>query len=88
MSRENAGSLLDLIQEATGIQAYATAHPCVEMGLRHRGEERFLFLLNHTLEDQIVNDLPTGTELLSDLPVAASITLEPFGVRVIELEKA
>ncbi|WFB36241.1 beta-galactosidase [Kiritimatiellota bacterium B12222] len=86
INAENAGALYDILLATKPITPLATANELVEMSIRHRDDRRFLFLLNHTLETQIVSDLPSGTEILKDCPVQDQVTLEPFGVQVIALD--
>jgi beta-galactosidase GanA len=53
--------------------------------LRTSAEHQLLFVINHTASEKSV-DVPKGNrEILTDKPTAKLLTLEPFGVAVIEL---
>lgn len=85
INKENVGTILDLLLEASPVAPQASAAAAVETAIRHKPGQRLLFLLNHTLEAQTVTDIPTGTDLLSEQPMGNCVELEPYGVRIIAL---
>lgn len=59
--------------------------PGVEVSIR-RGEDRaFLFVINHTEQPVVVKAPRRRKELLSGSETGESLTLDPFGVAVVEL---
>lgn len=85
----NSGNISDLLEQLLPLkpvsrQAYA--HRYVESSIRHRDDERTLYLLNHTYESQPVSFTGSGTELITGNKHSQTITLEPLGVAVLALE--
>jgi beta-galactosidase len=57
----------------------------VEVSLRQSSNRRLLFLLNHTDEPRTVRVPKDRTELLTGQKTGEALTLDRFGVIVIEL---
>jgi len=76
--------IADILARA-GVVAPLTPPPGVEVSVREAGDRRLLFVLNHTETPQTVS-VPAGkTELLTGLTTDATLTLDRFGVAVIQL---
>ncbi len=74
----------DILAHA-GVTAPMTPPEGIEVSLRQNDERKLLFVINHTETSQTVA-VPAGKrELLGGKETAASITLDRFGVAVIEL---
>jgi beta-galactosidase len=77
--------LMGDILERAGIAPPVTPPEGVEVSVRENDDRRLLFVINHTEEVQSVA-VPAGrTELLSGKPTGETLTLDRFGVAVIEL---
>ncbi len=64
-----------------------TAPSGVEVAVREKGEERFLFLLNHRDKPAQLNLAEhNGIDLLTGQPVSAKLVLPPLGVAVVALK--
>ena len=69
-----------------GISAPVQADENVEVSLRQRGEQIYLFLINHNSTAARVNLLDyQGTDCLTHSSIKGEITLEPQGVRIISV---
>jgi len=67
------------------VTAVATPPEGVEVSVRENGDRRLLFVLNHTETPQTVS-VPAGkTELLTGQTTDAILTLDCYGVAVIQL---
>lgn len=66
---------------ASGARPTADAAPGVEVVRRRRGDGSWLFVINHTDEEQAVTT--TGTEVLSGATVTGRVTVAPGGVAVV-----
>jgi beta-galactosidase len=76
--------VMSLLKDA-GIRPLVVPPPGVEVGIRSNSKRELLFLINHTEKEQAV-DRPKGSrDLLGEMAAKTSLTLEPFGVAVIEL---
>lgn len=73
------------LRQASVKPALATP-PGIEATLRRQGDQRFLFLLNHT-DTPATIDLAqnSGTDLLTNLPHHSSLTLPPLAVSILAL---
>ncbi len=81
---EMAEALMAWLAETTGVQSAILAPAGVEVTERVSDEGRFLFLLNGTAQEQVVDLGEGGEELTRGEGVSGEITLEPLGVRVIQ----
>lgn len=86
LSGENAQAVFDLVLARTALKGLAEAADGVEVTARHGQGRRLVFVLNHHGVPQKVTSLPRGRDLLSGRPCEGELTLEPFGVAVIEQE--
>jgi beta-galactosidase len=72
-----SNDIVPLVQASSGVEA----------SLRTDGEARYLFVINHT--DQVSEvDLQgkQGRDQLSGVSISNTLTLEPYGVRILALE--
>ncbi|HUL35807.1 MAG TPA: beta-galactosidase [Candidatus Eisenbacteria bacterium] len=78
------GRLLNTIAASAGIKPELTTPPGVEVATRRVGQSAVIFVLNHTSEPQTVALPGTSKDLLSGATLSTSITLERYGVRVLQ----
>jgi beta-galactosidase len=77
------GRVLVTLLAANGIKPSVSVPSGVETTVRRDGSQRWTYLLNHTSK---VVDVPlsdTYTDLLSGKSVSSSVSLEPYGVKVL-----
>ncbi len=79
-----AGALLGWLAETTGVESAIQAPAGVEVTERVSDEGRFLFLLNGTAQEQVVDLGEGGEERTRGESVSGEIKLEPLGVRVVQ----
>jgi beta-galactosidase len=81
--------LIEYICKAAGIQPVSANAPTgVELLHRANGKSSWLFVLNHSNENQNVPLEKQGYNLLTGETVNNSITLEPTGVAIIHLDES
>ncbi len=71
------------IADLAGIESLLTTPVGVEVTERWQGEQRMLFVLNHTAQPQPLNLKASFTNLLDDRTLAGEIHIEPFGVLIL-----
>lgn len=77
--------LLGGLAGARGLKAPLQAPPGVEAAVRTTGAEEFLFVINHEATEATVDFQGwSGADLLSGESCAGSVSLKPFGVRVLQ----
>jgi beta-galactosidase len=84
LSEANAAAIMDLVLEQAPIAPLADCVGGVEVTRRHAAGRKLTFVLNHHTSRQTIRRLPAGTELISAAPCTGELTLEPYGVAVIE----
>jgi len=77
-------ALIGKLAHDCGIAAPVGAPPGVEVVRRNRDAQSFLFLLNHAAQPATVEFAGTHRDLLTGAERAGALTLEPFGVAVLE----
>jgi beta-galactosidase len=78
-------ALIADVLRAAAIRPVVTPPPGVEASVRQAGRRKYLFLLNHTERRQSVKVPADRKELLTGALTADKLTLDVFGVAVIEL---
>jgi beta-galactosidase len=87
MEDRDLADILDTITQHTGIVADLKVPAGVEIAIREKGAERFLFVLNHTEKSVEVNlKQKTGTDLLTGRKIKSRSIIPPFGVVVCQLK--
>lgn len=82
-SPENLSALWDWLESLHSLPALGVADPCVEI-TRRQAEGRVLtFVLNHYADKRSVQNLATGTDLITGQKVDSEIELPAYGVAVI-----
>jgi beta-galactosidase len=78
------GQLLD----DAAIKPLVQLPPGVEVSIRSRQDRALVFLINHTDESVVIKNPPGKEELLSGKAIGETLSLDAFGVAVIELGPA
>lgn len=84
LSDENIADVIDLAQRYAQVAPLARCDGAVEVTRRCGQGRRITFALNHYGQAKAVAGLRAGVDLLSGSPVEGDLTLEPYGVAVIE----
>jgi len=84
---ETADDLVGFLTGHLPIEPLASADPFVEVVVRTSADQAYWFLLNHYPETRTVRALPSGLDLLTEKTVDGSIEMEPYGVRLIRVDK-
>ncbi len=87
LDEKNAGILSKKILSMLDITPIIQASEEVELVIRQAKKKKYLWLLNHTNEPQIIEKIPDGTELLTEKTVEGNYKLPPRGVAVILCKK-
>jgi len=77
------GRVLNIIAASAGVKPALQAASGVEVATRRAGESSWTFVLNHTSRPQSVTLEKAYKEQISGGTVSGTITLEPYGVRVL-----
>ena len=77
------GRVLVTLLAANGIRPSVSVPSGVETTVRHDGSQRWTYLLNHTSKALDIPLKNTYRDLLSGKSVSRSVSLEPYGVRVL-----
>lgn len=84
---EYLANFINLVAHDCGIRPILRQQEGIEVSIRMKGDQRFLFILNHRDERTIVDINPyCGTDLLSELFCRDQIFLRPYDATVIELD--
>ena len=78
---QSFGALLDRICAAAAVAPAAEVPPGVEVVRRRSETGSWLFLLNHTADEQVVS--ASGHDLVADVPVGPDVELAGGGVAVV-----
>lgn len=81
---KNVADIFDLALGLADIAPLAKADPYVEIACRAGRKGKLTFVLNHYAQPKQVSGLPKGANLISGKQCGGRITVEPFGVAVIE----
>jgi beta-galactosidase len=76
-------SIVDWALQSAGIQSVIDAPSGVEVAERWQGDQRLLFLLNHSEETREIPITQPYEDLLSDTVVNGKVIMQPFGVLVL-----
>ncbi|RMW42370.1 beta-galactosidase [Lactiplantibacillus pentosus] len=83
----SASMLAQLITDYTqelGLRQFTSAFPVIVKQGTNDFAKVVTYYFNYSSVTQTVNDVVTGTDLVTDQPVAQTLTLAPWGVAVIE----
>ena len=75
--------LVHWVCESQGIGSHLGAPAGVEVTVRESDGARFLFILNGTLEDQVVDAGDGGDDLITGQAVSGAVTVGPLGVLIL-----
>lgn len=87
-TQATAGAIADRIGLESPLRNLVMPPPDVELAIREKDGERFVFLLNYATTDQVVDLRRPLHDLLSDTDVAGRVAIEPYGVIVFKLERS
>ncbi|MFW5840974.1 MAG: beta-galactosidase [Planctomycetota bacterium] len=86
-SSDNVAALVGLANSYAGAVPLAGADEYVEITRRRADDGRsLLFVLNHYGQARQVDNLPAGRDLLGGSAVQGPLTLDPYGVAIIDLQ--
>jgi beta-galactosidase len=84
LSPANAAPVFDLVLDGSEVKPVIRQVPApVEVALRKNSATGLYFLLNHGADDQTLDHLPAGTDLITGGKVTGRLTLGPRGVAII-----
>ena len=76
--------VLQSLAKSAGVQRPMEVPHGVELTVRTAGSKQCIFLLNHTAETQTIRLAKSVTEVLSQKTLNEKISLEAYGVRILE----
>jgi beta-galactosidase len=84
--QEALNTLMREMCEEAGVVPLVQAPYGVEASIRTQGEAQYLFIINHTEQPaEVALQGKKGQDALSGANVSDTITLEPYGVRIVTL---
>ncbi|MBC7785592.1 MAG: beta-galactosidase [Burkholderiales bacterium] len=83
LAEAGCAAVLKWVLSELDISAPIEAGDEVELIVRRGKKHRYLWLLNHSTEPEVVNNVPAGRELLTDQPVKGTLKLPPRGVAIV-----
>jgi beta-galactosidase len=82
---EVANALVPEFAKLAGLQPSLPQAPSgIEVVKREASDRTLWFIINHTEAEQVIPGIPSGREIVTDRPVADSMTLPPRGVAIIK----